>query len=119
MRPPRPALVGTALEPDPALVEGALVPLLDLTPVALTARRTRGHGMMDAMSDIERRRPSRPTRKQREARAYRLVLATGALGLVGIAGIVLAIFTSFGMGWPLLALVLAAICFMLLRRTLR
>ena len=71
------------------------------------------------MSDIERRGGSRLTRKQREERAYRLVLATGAFGLIGAAGILLAIFTGFGMGWPILSLVIAAICFMLLRRTVR
>jgi hypothetical protein len=69
------------------------------------------------MSDIERRRGSRLTRKQREQRAYRLVLASSALGLVGFVGLVLAIFTGFGAGWPIIALILAAICFVILRRT--
>jgi hypothetical protein len=69
------------------------------------------------MSDIERRGGSRLTRKQREERAYRLVLATGTFGLIGAAGILLAILTSFGWGWPILSLAIAAICFMLLRRT--
>jgi len=59
------------------------------------------------------------TRKQREERAYRLVLATGAFGLIGAAGILLAIFTSLSAFWPVMALIVAAICFMLLRRTLR
>ena len=63
------------------------------------------------MSDLERRSGSRPSRKQREQRAYRLVLATGAFGLVGVAGILLAIFTSFGAFWPVVALIIAAICF--------
>jgi hypothetical protein len=71
------------------------------------------------MSDIERRRGSRLTRKQREERAYRLVLATGAFALIGVAGILLAILTSFSAGWPILSLIIAAICFMMLRRTLR
>jgi hypothetical protein len=70
------------------------------------------------MSDIERRRGSRLTRKQREERAYRLVLATGAFGLIGAAGVLLAILTSFGWGWPILSLIVAAICLMMLRRTL-
>jgi NhaP-type Na+/H+ or K+/H+ antiporter len=69
------------------------------------------------MSDIERSRGSRPTRKQREERAYRLVLATGAFGLIGAVGILLAILTPLSMGWPVLSLIIAAICFMLLRRT--
>jgi len=71
------------------------------------------------MSDIERRGGSRLTRKQREQRAYRLVLATGAFGLIGVAGLLLAILTGFGAGWPILSLIIAAICFMLLRRTVR
>lgn len=69
------------------------------------------------MSDIQRRGSSRLTRKQREQRAYRLVLAGSALGLVGFVGILLAIFTGFGAGWPIIALILAAICFVILRRT--
>jgi hypothetical protein len=71
------------------------------------------------MSDLERRGGSRPTRKQREQRAYYLVLATGGFGLVGAAGLLLAIFTSFGAGLPILALIIAAICFMMFRRTVR
>jgi hypothetical protein len=69
------------------------------------------------MSDIERRRGSRLSRKQREDRAYKLVLAAGAFGLIGVATAILAILTSFSWGWPILSLVIAAICFMLLRRT--
>jgi hypothetical protein len=69
------------------------------------------------MSDLERRSGSRMTRKQREDRAYKLVLATGTFGLVGVAGILLAIFTSFSAFWPVVALILAAICFTILRRT--
>jgi hypothetical protein len=71
------------------------------------------------MSDIERRRGSRLSRKQREQRAYRLVLAGGTLGLLGVVGLVLAIVTSFGAGWPIIALILAAVCFWMLRRTVR
>jgi hypothetical protein len=75
--------------------------------------------MLKAMSNLERSGGSRPSRKQREQRAYRLVLATGTFGLIGVAGILLAIFTGFGAGWPIIALIVAAICFMMLRRTLR
>jgi hypothetical protein len=71
------------------------------------------------MSDIERRGGSRLTRKQREQRAYRLVLATGTFGLIGVVGILLAILTGFGAGWPIISLIIAAICFVLLRRNLR
>jgi hypothetical protein len=69
------------------------------------------------MSDIERRRGSRPSRKQREQRAFRLIMVGGTLGVLGTIGLVLAIFTSFGAGWPIIALVLAAICAWLFRRT--
>jgi hypothetical protein len=69
------------------------------------------------MSDIDRRRGSRPSRKQREQRAYRLVLGASVFGLLGVVGLVLAILTSFGAGLPIIALVIAAICFVLLRRT--
>ena len=75
-------------------------------------------GIIRQMSDIERR-GSRTPRKQREQRAYRLVLATGAFGLIGVAGLLLAILTSFGAGWPIVSLIIAAICFMPLRRTVR
>jgi hypothetical protein len=74
---------------------------------------------MNVMSDLERRGGSRMTRKQREQRAYRLVLATGTFGLIGVAGILLAIVTSFSAFWPIVALILAAICFTILRRQVR
>jgi hypothetical protein len=74
---------------------------------------------MNVMSDLERRGGSRMTRKQREQRAYRLVLATGTFGVIGVAGILLAIVTSFSAFWPIVALILAAICFTILRRQMR
>ena len=74
---------------------------------------------LTTMSDLERRGGSRPTRKQREERAYRLVLATGAFGVVGVAGIILAIVGIINAGLPVLALIIAAICFMMFRRTVR
>jgi hypothetical protein len=69
------------------------------------------------MSDIERR-PSHLPRRQREQRAYRLVLATSALGLIAVVGIVLAIANVIGAGIPVLAAILAVVCFLWLRRTL-
>ncbi|HYV15844.1 MAG TPA: hypothetical protein VE972_07475 [Conexibacter sp.] len=69
------------------------------------------------MSDIERR-PSRVPRRKREQRAYRLVLATGALGVIAVVGIVLAIANVIGGTIPVLAAILAVVCFVLLRRTL-
>jgi hypothetical protein len=71
------------------------------------------------MSQIEPRSGSRLSRKAREQRAYRLVLATGAFGVLAIAGFLLAIVDVIGFFLPVLAVVLAVICVMLLRRTLR
>jgi hypothetical protein len=71
------------------------------------------------MSDLERRSGSRPSRRQREQRAYNLVLAGGALGLVFVVGTLLAIFGVIGWGIPILAAILAVVCALLFRRTVR
>jgi Flp pilus assembly protein TadB len=71
------------------------------------------------MSDLEPRSGSPPSRREREQRAYRLVLASGALGVVAAVGLVLAFIDVIGFFIPVVALVLAVICVMLLRRTLR
>ena len=68
------------------------------------------------MANIERS-GGRLTRRQREQRAFQLTMATGALTLVGVVGIVLAAVGVIGGGLPVIALVLAAVCFFLLRRT--
>ena len=77
----------------------------------------RRRGIIGSMSDIERRGGSRPSRKKREQRAFRLVMVGCTLGVLGTVGLVLAIFTSFGAGWPIIALILAAVCAWLFRRT--
>jgi hypothetical protein len=71
------------------------------------------------MSDLERRSGSRLSRRQREQRAYNLVLAGGALGVVFVVGTLLAIFGVIGWGIPILAAILAVVCALLFRRTLR
>jgi hypothetical protein len=71
------------------------------------------------MSDLEPRSGSRLSRRQREERAYRLVLASGALGVIAVVGFVLAFVNVIGFFIPVVALVFAVICVMLLRRTLR
>ena len=76
-------------------------------------------GVEGGMSDLERRPGSRPTRKQREQRAYRLVLAGGTAGLVAVVGLILAALGVIGFGIPVLAAVVAVLCFVLLRRTTR
>jgi len=70
------------------------------------------------MSSLEPRSGGRLTRRQRERRAYQLTLATGGLGVAGVVGVVLAVLGVIGAGLPLLLLVLAAVCGLLLRRTL-
>ena len=69
------------------------------------------------MSDLERRGGSRMTRKQRERRAYQLVLATGGFSVVAVVGMVIAILTPLGASLPILAAILAVVCFVLFRRT--
>jgi hypothetical protein len=71
------------------------------------------------MSDLERRSGSRPTRRKREQRAYNLVMVGGALGLVFIVGTLLAIFGVIGPTIPILAAILAVVCALLFRRTVR
>jgi len=71
------------------------------------------------MSDLERRSSGRPSRRAREQRAYNLVMAGGVLGLVAVVTGLLALLTSFGWGIPVLAAILAVICLMLFRRTVR
>jgi ABC-type lipoprotein release transport system permease subunit len=71
------------------------------------------------MSDLERRSGSRPSRRRREQRAYNLVLAGGALGVVFVVTALLAIFGVMGWSIPILAAILAVVCALLFRRTLR
>jgi zinc transporter ZupT len=71
------------------------------------------------MSDLERRSGSRPSRRARERRAYNLVAAGSLLGVVAVVGAILAILTSFGWTIPVLAAVLAVLCALLFRRTVR
>jgi hypothetical protein len=68
------------------------------------------------VSGLERRPGSRPTRKQREQRAYRLVVAGGVAGLVAVVGLILAAVGAIGYGIPILAAIVAVLCFVLLRR---
>jgi hypothetical protein len=71
------------------------------------------------MSDLERRSASRPPRRKREQRAYNLVLAGGVFSVVFVVTALLALFTSFGWGIPILAAILAVLCVVMLRRTVR
>ena len=71
------------------------------------------------MSDLERRSGSRPSRRKREQRAYNLAIAGGALGLVFAVGALLAIFGVIGWSIPILAAILAVVCGLIFRRTVR
>ena len=71
------------------------------------------------MSDLERRSGSRPPRRQREQRAYNLVMAGGVFGLVFAVGTLLAIFGVIGWSVPIIAAILAVVCALLFRRTVR
>jgi ABC-type transport system involved in multi-copper enzyme maturation permease subunit len=65
------------------------------------------------MADLTRRPGSRAQRVQR---GHNLVVAGGVSALVAAVTGVLALVTSFTWSVPLLAAVVAAICFMLFRR---
>ena len=71
---------------------------------------------MLVMSDLERRGSHTP-RRAREQRAYRLAVVGGIAGAVGVVGFALAIFGVIGSGLPILALIIAAVCAFLFRRS--
>lgn len=70
------------------------------------------------MADLQRRRSHTP-RRAREQRAYRLALTGSAAGTVGVIGLVLALVGVTSAGWPVIALIVAAICLALFRSTVR
>ncbi len=69
------------------------------------------------MSDLTKGSGGPPSRRGREKRAYRLVVTGGTAGAVAVVTFVLAVFGVVGFGIPLIAIVVAVICGMLLRRT--
>jgi CHASE2 domain-containing sensor protein len=71
------------------------------------------------MSDLQRRSGSRPSRRARERRAYNLAVAGGVLGVVFVVGAILAIAGVLGWPIPILAAILAVVCALLFRRTIR
>lgn len=68
------------------------------------------------MADLEKRGSYTP-RRVRERRAYQLVVVGGIAGTIGVVGLVLAAVGIGSAGWPIVALVVAAICVLLFRRT--
>jgi hypothetical protein len=73
---------------------------------------------MPPMSDLERRGGHTP-RATREQRAYRVVMVGGAAAVVGVGGFLLAVVGVIGFAIPLIALVVAAICGLLFRSTVK
>jgi hypothetical protein len=69
------------------------------------------------MTDLSPRPSRTPSRRSREDRAYKLVLAGGTAAVVAVVTFVLAIVGIMGFGIPLLAVLVAAVCGWLFRRT--
>jgi hypothetical protein len=69
------------------------------------------------VSDLTRRPGGPPSRRARERRAFQLAVTGGVAGVVAVVGAVLAIAGVLGWGLPLIAVVVAAVCFFLFRRT--
>ena len=67
------------------------------------------------MADLQKRGGYTP-RRAREQRAYRLVVIGGGTGLVGIVGLVLAIAGVASAFWPILLLIISAVCVVGFRR---
>lgn len=69
------------------------------------------------MSDLTPRSGGPPSRRSREQRAYRLAVTGGTAATVAVAGVVLAVVGILGWWLPILAVIVAAICGLLFRRT--
>jgi hypothetical protein len=67
------------------------------------------------MADLQKRGGYTP-RRAREQRAYRLVLIGGGAGLLGVIGIVLSIAGVVSAFWPIVLLIIAAVCVVGFRR---
>jgi hypothetical protein len=63
------------------------------------------------MSGLEPRTP----RAVRERRAYNLVVVGGVASVAFVVGALLALFDVIGMGIPLIALIVAVVCFVMFR----
>jgi hypothetical protein len=95
------------------LVEQDLVQpgLADSGRLPAHARLPRYSGLV---SNIEKRGNHTP-RRAREQRAYRLVLAGTVTGALGVAGLVLSVFGVIGAGWPIILIIIAAVCGLMFR----
>lgn len=61
------------------------------------------------MSNLDRRRSYTP-RRAREQRAYRLAVTGAGAGALGVIGLVLSIVGVVSAGWPIVLLIVAALC---------
>jgi hypothetical protein len=77
---------------------------------------TRWFGYLGHMSDLTPSPGRRVSRRTREQRAYRIVMIGGAAGAVAVVTFVLAIFGVIGLGIPILAVIVAVVCWLLFRR---
>jgi hypothetical protein len=67
------------------------------------------------MSDLQRRGDYTP-RRVREQRAYRLAMVGGVASLITVVGAVVAIVSSLSWSIPVIAAIVAVICFVMFRR---
>lgn len=77
--------------------------------------RSAGALGLAAMSNLDRRGGYTP-RRTREQRAYRLIQVGGAAGVIGVVSLVFAIVGVIGLTLPVIALIVAAVCFFSFRR---
>jgi len=67
------------------------------------------------VADLQKRGSYTP-RRVREKRAYQALVVGGVTGTAGVVGLVLAIAGVMGAGWPIIALIISALCILLFRR---
>jgi hypothetical protein len=61
------------------------------------------------MANIEKRGGYKP-RRAREQRAYRMVVVGGASGIAGVVALVLAVAGTISAIWPIILLIVTALC---------
>jgi len=68
------------------------------------------------MANIQKR-PGYTPRRQREKRAYQLAVGGTTAGAVGVVGLVLGVLGVVSIGLPVLALIIAALCYVGFQRS--
>ncbi|MGH2781799.1 MAG: hypothetical protein ACRDL4_07405 [Thermoleophilaceae bacterium] len=69
------------------------------------------------MADLARGSGRPPSRRSREQRAYRIAVTGGGAAAVAVVGGLLALIGVLGWTLPVIAAIVAAVCFFLFRRT--